>query len=126
MWIVSQSRAGGGENAGIVLATPEVFHLDGFTVNLADPAEDHFVRVTMDLELDRMPKPPDKEKPASGLPMARIRDAIISVLAASKADSLLTSDGKNQLKKQLREALNRRVPEIDVREIYFTEFLVQR
>jgi flagellar basal body-associated protein FliL len=104
----------------------QVVHLEGFTVNLADPEESHFVRVTMDLELERMPSPRDKEKPASGLPVARIRDAIIAVLAASKADVLLTPDGKIQLKKNLVNALNSKVPEMSVREIYFTEFLVQR
>ena len=104
----------------------QVVHLEGFTVNLADPEESHFVRVTMDVELERMPPPVEKEKPASGLPMARIRDTIIAVLAASKAEVLLTSDGKIQLKKSLVNALNGKVPEMSVRDIYFTEFLVQR
>jgi flagellar basal body-associated protein FliL len=104
----------------------QVVHLEGFTVNLADAEESHFVRVTMDLELERMPAPMDKEKPASGLPVARIRDTVIAVLGASKAEPLLTPDGKIQLKKKLTEALNLKVPELSVRDIYFTEFLVQR
>lgn len=104
----------------------QVVHLEGFTVNLADAEESHFVRVTMDLELERTPAPLDREKPASGLPVARIRDTVIAVLGASKAEPLLTPDGKIQLKKKLTEALNLKVPEMSVREIYFTEFLVQR
>src|SRR5690349_7347828 len=68
----------------------QVVHLEGFTVNLADLEESHFVRVTMDLELERVPEPLEKGKPVSGLPMSRIRDTIISVLAASKAEPLLT------------------------------------
>ena len=124
-WFVSQQRndAAGGKADKI---TGQVVHLEGFTVNLADPQETNFVRVTMDLELDRMPAPADRDKPVSGLPVARIRDTIIAVLAASKAESLLSVDGKIQLKKSLLDELNRRVPEIGVREIYFTEFLVQR
>jgi flagellar FliL protein len=104
----------------------QVVHLEGFTVNLADAEESHFVRVTMDLELERMPAAMDKEKPASGLPVARIRDTVIAVLAASKAEPLLTPEGKIQLKKSLVNALNQKVPEMSVRDIYFTEFLVQR
>jgi flagellar FliL protein len=124
-WFAAQRGTAGA--AGKQSASPgQVVHLEGFTVNLADAEESHFVRVTIDLELERTPPPVDKEKPASGLPMARIRDTIIAVLAASKAEPLLTPDGKIQLKKNLVNALNLKVPEMSVREIYFTEFLVQR
>jgi flagellar FliL protein len=124
-WFVAQRDTAGAR--GKQTNSPgQVVHLEGFTVNLADTEESHFVRVTMDLELDRMPVPVEKEKPASGLPMARIRDTIIAVLAASKAEPLLTPEGKIQLKKNLRDALNGKIPELSVREIYFTEFLVQR
>ena len=125
-WFALQSRVNGDEQGKSVAAPGQLVHLEGFTVNLADPEENDFVRVTIDLELDRMPAPLDKAKPSSGLPMARIRDTIIAVLAASKAQPLLTTDGKLQLKKTLRDELNRRVPEMSVRDIYFTEFLVQR
>ena len=101
-------------------------HLEGFTVNLADPEETHFLRVTMDLGFDRLPDGVDKEKASAALPVGRIRDAILSVLTTCKADTLLTAEGKTALKKNLVDALNKVVPELGVREIYFTEFLVQR
>jgi len=109
-------------------SSPELstIHLDGFTVNLADREDNHFLRVTMDLALEHLPPGAEKDKPASGLPMARIRDAILAVLTECSADALLTPDGKTELKKHLIEALNRSVPELGVRDIYFTEFLVQR
>ena len=125
-WFFSQSGVSGDEHGKSAQAAGQIVHLEGFTVNLADTEENDFVRVTMDVELERMPAPVEKDKPTSGLPMARIRDTIISVLAASKAQPLLTTDGKLQLKKTLREELNRKVPEMTVRDIYFTEFLVQR
>ena len=103
-----------------------VIHLEGFTVNLADPEENHFLRVSMDLAVDRVPPPVERDKPNSGLPMAHMRDSILSVLTVGKADALLTSEGKQQLKKNLLDVLNRENPELGVREIYFTEFLVQR
>ncbi len=58
--------------------------------------------------------------------MATIRDSILTVLAQCKSDELLTPGGKLKLKADLVNALNRDVPALQTREIYFTEFLVQR
>jgi flagellar FliL protein len=98
--------------------------LDNFTVNLNDGEENHYLRVTLNLGVEHMPAPLNKEKPNSGLPMARIRDTIVSVLTDCKAEALLTHEGKLQLKKNLVDGLNREVPDLGVREVYFTEFLV--
>jgi flagellar basal body-associated protein FliL len=103
-----------------------VMHLEGFTVNLADPEETHFLRVTMDLGVDRLPEGSTKERPSAGFPVSRVRDAILRVLSEGRADVLLTPEGKTKLKQDLLESLNRNVPELASREIYFTEFLVQR
>jgi len=58
--------------------------------------------------------------------MGRIRDTILTVLTQCKAQALLSSEGKAELKKQLLSELSRNLPELGVRDIYFTEFLVQR
>jgi flagellar basal body-associated protein FliL len=39
---------------------------------------------------------------------------------------LLTPEGKADLKKNLVDSLGRKVPELGVKDVYFTEFLVQR
>jgi flagellar FliL protein len=127
-WLVGQrGRAdqpvGAAEKPG---AAKFVVHLEGFTVNLFDPEETHFLRVTMDLGLERLPEGMAQEKISASLPVARIRDSILKVLTVCKADDLLTASGKTQLKKNLLESLNRDLPEWGVREVYFTEFLVQR
>ena len=101
-------------------------HLEGFTVNLADAEESHFLRVTMDLGIDRLPKGVEKEKTVAATSVPRIRDAVLSVLTVSKADALLTPEGKTELKKNLIASLNQKVPELGVKDVYFTEFLVQR
>jgi flagellar FliL protein len=98
-------------------------HLEGFTVNLSDVEENHFLRVTIDLGLGHPPKAKEGE---SGVPIAPVRDAILMVLTSGKADVLITQDGKAQLKKDLLAALQQKFADLDVREIYFTEFLVQR
>ena len=114
------------QNPDAAAAPKYVVPLDGFTVNLADPEDTHFLRVTMDLGIDRLPDGADREKPAASIPTARVRDAILSVLTVCKADPLLTPEGKAQLKQNLIDSLRRKVPELDVRDVYFTEFLVQR
>jgi len=108
--------------------TPEyTLHLDSFTVNLADPEEAHFLRVTMELGLESAPKgDPGKEGEGSDFPTAQTRDAILTVLSACKANDLLTTDGKEALKQRLIGALQQKVPQIGARDVYFTEFLVQR
>lgn len=101
-------------------------HLEGFTVNLADPEETHFLRVTLDLGIDHLPEGAEKDKMTASLPVGRIRDTILAVLTSCKADVLLTQEGKIQLKKNLVEALGHSVPDLGVKDVYFTEFLVQR
>jgi flagellar FliL protein len=128
VWFVQQrERTAEASKARENSSAPKyIVHLEGFTVNLADLEETHFLRATIDLGVDRIPEGADKGKPAQSLPVARIRDAMLSVLTVCKANDLLTPEGKAQLKKNLIESLNREVPELGVREIYFTEFLVQR
>jgi flagellar FliL protein len=109
-----------------VLVPKYMMHLEGFTVNLADTEETHYLRITMDLGVDHLPEGVDKDRLAAGMPVARIRDAVLTVLAVSHATSLLTPEGKLQLKKNILESLQHNVPELDVRDVYFTEFLVQR
>ena len=103
-------------------------HLDSFTVNLDDQDESHFLRVTMELGLGHAPKGDAGKEgaEASGLPIAQTRDTILTVLSACKANELLTPEGKDALKQHLLAALQQKVPEIDARNVYFTEFLVQR
>jgi flagellar basal body-associated protein FliL len=125
-WFVSQRMHPSTVESPVAENRGQVMHLEGFTVNLADPEASHFLRLTLDLEVDHLPQGENKEKPGAGLPIPRIRDTILSVLTASKADVLLTREGKAQLKKNLLEALKTSVPELGARDIYFTEFLVQR
>jgi flagellar protein FliL len=103
----------------------QIVKLEGFTVNLADSEASHFLRTTLALEVAEIPGA-NKEKPEATLPIARIRDVILSVLTSSKAEPLLTSEGKLQLKKSILAKLKSEVPELGVRDVYFTEFLVQR
>jgi flagellar FliL protein len=103
-----------------------VMHLEPFVVNLADPEENGFLRVGIDLGLEN-PLTAQEGKAGEGeLPTARIRDCTLAVLSNWHSDALLAPDGKQKLKDELVRALRARVPELGVREVYFTDFLVQR
>ena len=99
-----------------------VIHLDSFVVNLADPDQSSFLKIGIDLGLSSEGKSGDKNTPV----LPQIRDAILSVLNTWQSGGLLAPDGKTKLKEQLLNALHKQVPEVPIREIYFTEFLVQR
>jgi len=95
-------------------------HLENFVVNLSDPEGGRFLRVGIDLGLD---SPPESK---AAVPTPRIRDTILAVLTTWRSEALLAPEGKQKLKAELVRGLRQKVPELNVREVYFTEFLVQR
>ena len=103
-----------------------VMHLEPFVVNLADPEDNRFLRVGIDLGLENPLSAKEGKGGEGEVPIARIRDCILAVLSTWHADALLAPEGKQKLKDDLVHALRGRVPELGVREVYFTDFLVQR
>jgi flagellar basal body-associated protein FliL len=95
-------------------------HLEPFVLNLADDDQRSYLRVGIDLGMNREPK----REPAA--PVSQVRDTILGVLAEGKVNELLTTAGKAKLKDDLLRALQQRVPELGIEEVYFTEFLIQR
>ena len=110
--------------------THAVLPLESFTVNLADPEDGRFLRATMALgvegQLPVIARGENKPVETGAVSMATIRDSILTVLAQCTSQQLLTPEGKLKLKNDLVTSLNRDVPGLQVREVFFTEFLVQR
>jgi flagellar basal body-associated protein FliL len=100
-------------------AVKSVLHLDPFVLNLVDPDERSYLRVGIDLGLD-------KERKDDNPPVALVRDAILGVLTRCRPSDVLTEEGKARLKQELLTVLQQRAPQLGVEDIYFTEFLVQR
>jgi flagellar FliL protein len=96
-------------------------HLETFILNLANPDQRSYLRVGVELGLNHEAKRGDE-----GAPVAQVRDTILAVLAEAKVDDLTTAGGKTKLKEQLLHALQERIPQLGVEEVYFTEFLIQR
>ncbi len=80
----------------------------------------------VDGQLPTIARGESKPVETSPVSMATIRDSILTVLAQCTSEQLLTPEGKAKLKADLLSALNRDVPGLQAREIYFTEFIVQR
>jgi flagellar FliL protein len=100
-----------------------VLHLETFVINLDDPGQRSYLRIGIDLGLSKAPK---AKEGADGLPIARLRDTILSVLSVGRPEELLTPAGKAKLKADLLKALRQQAPQLGIEEVYFTEFLIQR
>ena len=88
-----------------------VMPLDEFLVNLADPGGDHFLKVTVNLELDK-----DKGKTAESLKeqVAPIRDAVLTALCSKTRDEITPLAGREKLKGEIKKNVNAALGEDDV------------
>lgn len=106
--------------------------LEPLVVNLADGNGAAYLRVSIALNVVDVTGDPAKEgkkgedAKAAKETDAAVRDTALAVLGRQSSESLLAADGKERLKKELKDALAERNPEIKVADLYFTEFLVQR
>jgi len=99
----------------------KVIHLDTFVVNLGGTDQRAYLRLGVDVGIGAV----EAEK-SDEFTIAILRDTVLGVLTTQTADQLLTDKGKSQLKTLLLSTLQQRLPSWNVREVYFTEFLVQR
>lgn len=102
-----------------------VVHLETFVVNLADEDQHAFLRIGVDLGIVEPEKKKTKEG-ESAQPISPVRDVILGVLMSTSSTDLATAEGKQKLKQEILKALNDRLPALQTREVYFTEFLLQR
>lgn len=120
-WFWTSRRNQAVANAGEGTRVKTYLHLETFVLNLEDPEQRSYLRIGIDLGL--------KKEPGSGEnapSVAAVRDTILGVLALAKPDELITAQGKAKLKENLLYALQERLPDSGIAEVYFTEFLIQR
>jgi flagellar protein FliL len=123
-WFVSRRHAvEAAPNAPKAASVTSVIHLDSFVVNLADRNQSSFLKVSIDLGVTSAE---GKSGDANTAVLPKIRDTILSVLSTWQSGGLLAPDGKTKLKEQILDALHQQVPTVPIKEVYFTEFLVQR
>ncbi len=95
--------------------------LEPFLVNLADSEDIRFVKTTFQLGLAEEPE----EDPKKDVTIAAIRDSIISLLSSKKAEQILTPQGKETLRQEIRSRVNSISPKTRVLEVYIVDFVVQ-
>ncbi len=115
-----EAKAEGGHKGGGGKGPGPMFDVEPFIVNLSDPNDPHYLKVTVKLELD---KPGTAEVLTAR--NAQVRDAILILLSSHDAESVRTAQGKLQLREDLIAKVNSLMPKGGVKGAYFTEFIVQ-
>jgi flagellar FliL protein len=97
-----------------------MFALDPFVVNLSDQSGNKFLKVSMQLELVG-PAVMEKAKVKS----PQLRDAIITLLTSKTSETLMSPEGKLQLKDEINIMVNQILGDNSVKNAYLTEFVMQ-
>ena len=97
-----------------------IYPLDPFIVNLIGSNASRYLKCKIDLELDsqELQQEVDKKLPA-------IRDAIIQILSSKSVEEIQTAKGKEKLKEEIKRKLNSMLTTGEIRNVYFTEFVIQ-
>ncbi len=95
--------------------------LDPFLVNLADMENARFIKATFQLGLEEEPG----EEAHNPIVTAAMRDSIISLLSSKTAQEILTPEGKDQLREEVRQRVNAISPKVRVLEVFIVDFVVQ-
>jgi flagellar FliL protein len=124
-YVMRSPAAPNGEKAAVVAKPKEsgLITLEPFTVNLADPGGSRFLRLSVRLVVDS-PQAGEKAQKNNVL-LARIRSTILELLAQQKADSLITPEGKTELKAAIAEHVKEILEDAKVTDVLFTDFVVQ-
>ncbi len=127
LWIGKKAAGGEGGDKTAVEETKSgdkdgkvqsIIPLEPFVVNLSAPGR--YLKATMHLELKN-----PAEVEVVNQHMAMIRDVIITVLSSKSSDAVSGPEGKFQLKDELLFRVNQALGGEAVKNIYFTEFVMQ-
>jgi flagellar FliL protein len=111
-------EAGAGEHAAA--PAPQFLSIDSFVVNITDGENDRFLKVKIDLEVSSAEVSKELEQR-----MPQVKDIMIGLLSSQNANLVRTMEGKDQLREQVLTRLNAVVRTGVVRQVLFTEFVVQ-
>ena len=97
-----------------------MFPIESFIVNLAGSEGKRFLKVTIDMELDKA-QVADEAK--ARLP--QIKDSILVLLSSKTFEEVYTVQGKFKLRDEIISRTNSFLKTGKVKNIYFTEFVIQ-
>jgi len=108
----SEGGGGHGEVAGSIVP------LEPFIVNLQ--VKGSFLKTVIQLEFGDPGQPGTFE---ADLP--KVRDSIIRTLSSKQAQDILSIEGKERLREEVKNSVNNAIGSEDVVNVFFTEFIVQ-
>lgn len=91
-----------------------------FVVNLLSESGNRFLKVAIDLELSDIKLQPEMDHKKS-----LIRDIIIRTFSSKTFEEISTLKGKDKLKDEVLDKINENLSDGQVKNIYFTDFVVQ-
>ncbi|AOO64921.1 flagellar basal body-associated protein FliL [Sulfurospirillum halorespirans] len=91
-----------------------------FVVNLLSESGNRFLKVAVDLELSDAKLQPEMDHKKS-----LIRDIIIRTFSSKTFEEISTLKGKDKLKEEVLDKINENLSDGQVKNIYFTDFVVQ-
>lgn len=97
-----------------------IVSLDPFVVNLADPAEIRYLKITINLGVDS-----EKTSEDVQTRMPQIRDALLMLLTSKTSEDVKDIGGKLKLQDEMIVRVNNFLTEGKVKGVYFTEFVMQ-
>ncbi|MBP8646583.1 MAG: flagellar basal body-associated FliL family protein [Syntrophobacteraceae bacterium] len=97
-----------------------VCELEPFLVNLADAGGKRYLKVNIKIEVNNAPVAAEFNSR-----LFEVRDAILMLLSSKEYNDISSAGGKITLKREIISQLNRLLRQGQVREVYFTEFIVQ-
>ena len=100
-----------------------ILPFEPFLVNLTDDGNTRFLKATIQLVFESEQEAKHVEE--SPVVVGHLRSAILELLAEESAAALVTPDGKEALKKTIKEQTSKLVPHQKVMDVLFSEFVVQ-
>ena len=102
------------------LAIGPMYPMAQFVVNLLSESGNRFLKVAVDLELSDVKLQPEMDHKKS-----LIRDIIIRTFSSKTFEEISTLKGKDKLKEDVLDKINENLSDGQVKNIYFTDFVVQ-
>ncbi|MDZ7642539.1 MAG: flagellar basal body-associated FliL family protein [Desulfurivibrio sp.] len=101
-------------------AIGQLLALEPFVVNLADPTGKRYLKIQLEIELEN-----EKALKKAERATPRLRDNVIMLLSSLSFEEVMTPEGKIRIRDELLERFNVVLRPLRVRNVYFTEFVVQ-
>jgi len=97
-----------------------IYKMEPFLVNLMDPAQLRYLKITLHVESNQEKPNEEYEKR-----LPQLRDAILIILSSKNYKDIMDSEGKTSLREEIKTKMNQLLVDLKVQNIYFTEFVVQ-